>query len=110
MADIDSDNPLMSLQAASCSYRIALWPCAGQAVVSLRTVAGENHGCPVPLRTGSACMPGCTVAPIGENSWNAYAVTSPALRSPTNGSYGVNRQSATGREYAFVVMESCRST
>jgi hypothetical protein len=43
MADIDSDDPLMSLQAASCTYRIALWPCAGQAVVSLRTVAAGTR-------------------------------------------------------------------
>ena len=36
MADIDADNPLASLQAASCTYRIALGPRAGQKVLSLR--------------------------------------------------------------------------
>ena len=30
MADIDADNPLRSLQAASCTYRIALAPRAGE--------------------------------------------------------------------------------
>ena len=41
MADIDADNPLASLQAASCTYRIALGPRAGQKVLSLRTVPGR---------------------------------------------------------------------
>jgi hypothetical protein len=39
-ADIDAD-PLASLQAASCTYRIALGPRTGQKVLSLRTVAGR---------------------------------------------------------------------
>jgi len=36
-ADADADNPLATLQAASCTYRIALGPRAGQKVLSLRT-------------------------------------------------------------------------
>jgi hypothetical protein len=53
IADIDADNPLASLQAASCTYRIALGPRAGQKVLSLRTVAGraENHGGPVSVKS-----------------------------------------------------------
>ena len=43
MADIDSDNPLSSLQAASCTYRIALGPRAGQKVLRLRTVADRDQ-------------------------------------------------------------------
>ena len=43
LADIDADNPLASLQAASCTYRIALGPRAGQRVLSLRTVAGRDE-------------------------------------------------------------------
>ena len=43
IADIDADNPLASLQAASCTYRIALGPRAGQKVLSLRTVAGRDE-------------------------------------------------------------------
>ena len=43
MADIDADNPLASLQAASCTYRIALGPRAGQKVLSLRTVPGRDE-------------------------------------------------------------------
>ena len=43
MADIDPDDPLRSLQAASCTYRIALGPRAGQKVLSLRTVAGRDE-------------------------------------------------------------------
>ena len=37
LADMDADNPLASLQTASCTYRIALGPRAGQKVLSLRT-------------------------------------------------------------------------
>jgi len=43
LADIDPDNPLAPLQAASCSYRIALGPRAGQKVLSLRTVPGRDE-------------------------------------------------------------------
>ena len=43
LADIDPDNPLRSLQAASCTYRIALGPRAGQKVLSLRTVPGRDE-------------------------------------------------------------------
>ena len=42
LADIDADKPLASLQAASCTYRIAFGPRAGQQVLSLRTVAGRD--------------------------------------------------------------------
>ena len=42
IADMDADNPLASLQAASCTYRIALGPRAGQKVLSLRTVLGRD--------------------------------------------------------------------
>ena len=43
MADIDPDNPLRSLQAASCTYRIAFGPRAGQKVLTLGTVAGRDE-------------------------------------------------------------------
>ena len=49
LADMDSDNPLASLQAASCSYRIALGPRAGQKVLSLRTVASRAEKTPAGL-------------------------------------------------------------
>ncbi len=42
LADRDTGNPLASLQAAACTYRIALGPRAGQKVLSLRTVAGRD--------------------------------------------------------------------
>jgi hypothetical protein len=42
IADMDADNPLASLQAASCTYRIALGLRAEQKVLSLRTVAGPR--------------------------------------------------------------------
>ena len=43
IADTDADNPLASLQAASCTYRLALGPRAGQKVLSVRTVAGRDE-------------------------------------------------------------------
>jgi len=43
LAGMDTDNPLASLQAASCTYRIALGPRAGQKVLSLRTVPGREE-------------------------------------------------------------------
>jgi len=53
LADIDADNPLASLQAAtwpcrprrasSPVYRIALKPRAGQQVLSLQTVASRDE-------------------------------------------------------------------
>ena len=42
LADLDPDNPLTPLQAASCTYRIALGPRAGQKVLSLRTAPGRD--------------------------------------------------------------------
>ena len=42
LADMDADNPLASLQAAACTYRIVLGPRAGHKVLSLRTVAGRD--------------------------------------------------------------------
>lgn len=38
LADIDADNPLRSLQAAACTYRIAYGPRVGQKVLCLQTI------------------------------------------------------------------------
>ena len=38
MADIDPANPLRSLQAASCTYRIAFGPRAGQQVLTFQVL------------------------------------------------------------------------
>jgi len=43
LADIGADNPLKALQAASCTYRIAFGPRAGQKVLSLRTVSSGDE-------------------------------------------------------------------
>jgi hypothetical protein len=43
IADTDADNPLATLQAASCTYRIAIGPRAGQKVLSLRIVPGRDE-------------------------------------------------------------------
>jgi Putative transposase len=44
MADIGPDNPLTALQAASCSYRIAFGPRAGQKVLSLQSTSPRGEG------------------------------------------------------------------
>jgi hypothetical protein len=49
LSDIDADNALASLQAASCTYRIALGPRAGQKVLTLRTVPGGDEKTTVSL-------------------------------------------------------------
>ena len=62
IADIDADNPLRSLQAASCTYRIALGPRAGQKVLSLRTVAGRDEKTTAALcADAQGFMPACWV-------------------------------------------------
>ncbi len=48
LADIDIDNPLMPLQAASCTYRIALGPRPGQ---KARACAPAGPDTRPPLRT-----------------------------------------------------------
>ena len=52
MADIDPDNALTPLQTASCTYRIALGPRAGQKGLSLRTFLIH-----LPARAGSTTLP-----------------------------------------------------
>jgi hypothetical protein len=72
LEDTNADHPLMSLQAASCTYRIALGTCAGQKVLSLHTVASRDET-------------------------TAYASVSPVPRPPTNGCYGEPRMFLVGR-------------
>ena len=45
LGEIDADRTLTRLQGASCTYRIALGPRAGQKVVSLQTVPSQAAGC-----------------------------------------------------------------
>ena len=53
LAQAESDCALTPLQAAACTYRIALGPHAGQKVLSLQTV---------PSRAGDSTQPGCVNA------------------------------------------------
>src|SRR4051794_10254388 len=87
LAQAESDRALTPLQAAACTYRIALGPHAGQKVLSLQTV---------PSRAADSQQPGCAnahrfslhaqyaVTPISTRSSNACAATSPARRLPTS--------------------------
>ena len=53
LADIDPDNPLRPLQAASCTYRIAFGPRAGQKVLSLQTISSRGEPCTPALCANS---------------------------------------------------------
>jgi len=90
LAEADADLALTPLQAASCTYRIALGPRAGQKVLSLQTV---------PSRETESTQPGCAneqgfslhaasraVAAISAKNSNICAATSPARPLPMNGS------------------------
>jgi len=60
LTDTDADDPLASLQAASCTYRIALGPRAGQKVLSLHTVASrEGKKCRDTVRRGAWVQLAC---------------------------------------------------
>ncbi|MGH8607425.1 MAG: hypothetical protein ACREX9_08405 [Gammaproteobacteria bacterium] len=71
LGDSDPEAALAPLQAAACTYRIALGPRAGQKVLTLRTVPSQAAQC------GSASISAIT--------WNIYAATSPARPLPMNG-------------------------
>ena len=60
LADMDADNALASLQAAACTYCIALGPRAGQEVLSLRTVAGQEK-----KNMTALCAVACSIS-----AWN----------------------------------------
>jgi len=49
LAELDPDSLLAPMQAASCTYRIALGPRAGQKVLSLRTVPARDDKAPAGL-------------------------------------------------------------
>src|SRR5262245_18858029 len=51
LAEADTDRALAPLQAASCTYRIALGPRAGQKVLSLQSVPSTEA-----IRPGAACQ------------------------------------------------------
>jgi hypothetical protein len=66
LADTDPDRGLGSLQAAACTYRIALGPRAGHKVLSLQTVPTPRA---VSTSRASACMPRSAALPMrGRNS------------------------------------------
>jgi hypothetical protein len=44
LAETDTDGALRSLQAASCTYRVALGPRAGQKVLSLQSLPSAARG------------------------------------------------------------------
>jgi hypothetical protein len=53
LAEADSDGALRSLQAASCTYRIALGPRAGQKVLSLQSLPSQARPSASELRANA---------------------------------------------------------
>ncbi|MCC7081065.1 MAG: transposase [Burkholderiales bacterium] len=74
LADTDADHPLTSLQAASCTYRIALGPRAGQKVL----VSHSNFGSSRDPRRAAPRLHGLQVV-------GALPVPEPAARGPDRG-------------------------
>ena len=50
LAEADPDSALTPLQAASCTYRIALGPRAGQKVLSLQSLPSRSRPSTAALR------------------------------------------------------------
>jgi len=92
LAQAESDCALTPLQAAACTYRVALGPHAGQKVLSLQTV---------PSRAADSQQPGCVNAhgfslhaavrcgAHQRKELERRAATSPARRLPTSGSSAI---------------------
>lgn len=95
LADLDPDNPLAPLQAASCTYRIALGPRAGQKVLSLRTAPGRDDKATAGLCAqahGFSPHAGvCAARSISARRSNGCVGTSRVRRSPTSGSRKMRR-------------------
>ena len=80
LADTDADHPLTTLQAASCTYRIALGPRAGQKVLSLRTGDSRDEKIARGLCADAPLQParcGAASARINASNSNSCAATSP---------------------------------
>ena len=94
LGEIDAHRALTPLQAASCTYRIAPGPSAGQKLLSLRTLPSREAQ-PAPALCvnahGFSLHAGCAVAPISARSLSACAATSPAPPLPTSGSSAITR-------------------
>lgn len=84
LADIDADIPLAPLQAASCTYRIALGARAGQKVLSLRTGDSRDEKITHGLCADAHGLSLHAAARIDASNSNSCAATSPAPRSSTN--------------------------
>jgi hypothetical protein len=85
---IDPENVLAPLQAASCTYRIALGPRAGRKVLSLQYAASRAAPITQPLCAnahGFSLHAGCAVPPSNAASLSTCAATSRARPSPTSG-------------------------
>src|SRR5215467_4283981 len=83
LAETDTDGTLRALQAASCTYRIALGPRAGQKVracKACRARPGPPLQSCVSTRTALASMQRCAGAPI--SVWNSSSSVAISLGRP----------------------------
>jgi putative transposase len=84
-AETETDGALRSLQAASCTYRIALGPRAGQKVLSLQSLPSAARPSAPELRVNAQGF-SLHAAPISVQNSRSSAAISPGQPSPTNGS------------------------
>jgi len=91
LADHDPESALAPLQAAACTYRIALGPRAGQKVLTLQTLPSQTAR---PSQQRCVNEQGFTLhadvrLAISATSWNIYAATSPGPLLPTSDSNAI---------------------
>jgi hypothetical protein len=90
LAEIGPDHALKPLQAASCTYRIAFGPRAGQKVLSLRTAASRDEKSTPALCAEAHGFSLHAVARISARNSNGYA----AIPDPLPRRAGPSRQTA----------------
>ena len=89
LAETATDGALRSLQAASCTYRIALGPRAGQKVLSLQSLPSAARPSAPELRVnahGFSLHAAVRWRADQRKNWSTSAAISPGQPSPTNGS------------------------
>ena len=89
LAEADRESALLPLQAASCTYRIALGPRAGQKVLSLQSVPSADRPSTPELCAklhGFSLHAAVRWGADQRKELDTCAAISPARRSPTNGS------------------------
>src|SRR5262245_58470221 len=89
LAETDTNGALRSLQAASCTYRMALGPRAGQKLLSLQSLPSAVTASAPELHVnahGFSLHAAVRWRADQRKNWSSSAATLPGRPSPTNGS------------------------